>query len=49
MSHFPVNGLTGGLPDVRTGELLHRNLIRGLNSGPSRREIAFKAPSLPYQ
>jgi hypothetical protein len=49
MSHFPVNGLTGELPDVRTDELLPRGLIRDLNSGPSWREIAFKAPSLPYQ
>jgi invasion protein IalB len=41
--------LTGGLPDVRTDQLLPRNLIRDLTSGPGVREIAFKAPSLPYQ
>jgi invasion protein IalB len=41
------------LPDVGTDGLFHRNLIRDLWSGPSRRKdgpkAAFKAPSLPYQ
>jgi hypothetical protein len=60
MSHFPVKsgksdgfaacrGLTGGLPDVRTGELLQRGLIRQLNRGPCWRETAFTVPSLRCQ
>ena len=47
MSHFPVKSanraafarprrLTGGLPDVGTGEVLHRNLIRWRGKRPSR-------------
>ena len=60
MLHFPAKsgksggfaarrGLTGGLPDVRKDGPLPRGLIRDLNIGPGVREIAFKAPSLPYQ
>jgi len=40
--------LTGGLPDVGTDRVFHRNLIRDFGSGLAR-AIAFKAPSLPYQ
>ena len=60
MSHFPVKsgksatfaprrGLTGGLPDVGTDGPLWRELIRDPRIGPWRSQIAFKAPSLPYQ
>jgi len=60
VSHFPVKsgnsacfgarrGLTGGLPAVGTGQPLPWDLIRDLDCGACRREIAFKAPSLPYQ
>jgi len=49
----PRRRLTAGLPDVGTDGVFHRNLIRELWSGPSRRQdglkAAFKAPSLPYQ
>src|SRR5260370_2648284 len=63
-SHFPVKSgksatfapcrrLTGGLSDVGTDGLFHRNLIRHLWSGPSRRKhgpkAAFQAPSFRYQ
>ena len=40
--------LTAGLPDVGTDGVLHRSLIRN-GEQPSRRQSAFKAPSLPYQ
>jgi invasion protein IalB len=57
--HFPVKSaetvifaaglrLTGELPDVRTDDVFHRNLIRD-DGWLFRRRTAFKAPSLPYQ
>src|SRR3981189_90541 len=63
MSHFPVKsgksagfagmrGLTGGLPDVRTDELLPRNLIRDLTrSGRARNRLqgAVIAVSVQYR
>jgi invasion protein IalB len=63
MSHFPVTsgkstgfaarrGLTGGLPDVGTDEVLHRNLIRDLQSGyagADRLQGAVITVSVPYR
>src|SRR6202171_1601834 len=50
---IPRRRLTGGQPDVGTDGMLRRGAFRDRRSGRSRRkdclEVAFKAPSLPYQ